>query len=288
MDNEIKVDIVLPFYNKHKLLSRCLKSVAASGHQNGRIVIVNDGSDYRELKAIEGLCSELPLDIKLISHESNKGYKESILTGSTECNSPYVILLNSDTVVTRNFVPKLTGVMLNDSGIRAVAPISNHPTDLYQFRERLYLKRKFDGLDDHQAIISIFTPHVNGRWFFNTLKRFILGGNITIAPYLSANCLVLDREVFERAGYLYGEYEHGYFEDLDLTCRIRELGYKLAINEDCFVFHRGQGSYQVKSREWKEKLVWKNYYIFEARWGHLPEHDDLVKRMIWAGEECPI
>jgi GT2 family glycosyltransferase len=232
---------------------------------------------------IEDLCSDLDMRISMVSHDTNKGYKESIQTGVKNCNNPYLFLINSDTVVTHNFAYKLVDVMRKDKRFRAVAPISNHPTDLYQFRKRLYLKRHFDD-DDHHAIIDRFEPLVkkNGifkRWFSN---------NITIAPYLSANCLALDREVFERVGHLHNGYDHGYFEDLDLCCSIRNLGYKLAIKEDCFVFHRGQGSYKDKSREEKEKQIWKNFYIFESRWSNLPEHEDLVKRMNWAGTECPI
>jgi GT2 family glycosyltransferase len=193
--------------------------------------------------------------------------------------------VNSDTVVTHDFANKLVEVMENDKKIKAVAPISNHPTDLYQFRKKLYLKQHFDDYD-HHAIIAKFEPLVRKR---GVLKRlFSNSHNITIAPYLSANCLALDREVFERVGYLHGGYEHGYFEDLDLCCCIRKLDYKLAINEDCFVFHRGQGTYKDKSRDEKEKQIWKNFHIFESRWSSLPEHKDLVDRMHWAGRECPI
>lgn len=286
-DSDIKIDILIPFYNQHKLLSRCLKSVELSGYRDGKIVIVNDCSDPHDLSVIEDVCADLNQEITIVSHKTNKGFKESILTGVKKCRNSYVILVNSDTVVTDNFAHKLTGVMLKDKRFRAVAPISNHPTDLYQFRKKLYLKQQFDD-NDHHTIIARFEPLLKKRWLYNIKKRCFSSANVTEAFYLSANCLALDREVFERAGFLYGGYDHGYFEDLDLCCSIRDLGYKLAVNEDCFVFHRGQGSYTVKSREWKEQLVWKNYYIFKERWGHLPEHRDLEKRMYWAGRECPI
>ncbi len=285
MSSKIEIDIIIPFFNQHKLLSRCLRSIELSGYKDGQIVIVNDGSNPNDVRIIEDLCSNLNLEVSLVSHNANKGYRESIQTGVKKCNNPYLLLINSDTVVTHNFAYKLVDIMRNDKRFRAVAPISNHPTDLYQFRKRLYLKRQFDD-DDHQTIIDRFEPLVRKKGIFK--KWFSHNHKITIAPYLSANCLALDREVFERIGYLHDQYEHGYFEDLDLCCSIRNLNYKLAINEDCFVFHRGQGSYKDKSREEKEKQIWKNFYIFESRWSYLPEHKDLVKRMHWAGRECPI
>ncbi|MFC1849283.1 glycosyltransferase family 2 protein [candidate division CSSED10-310 bacterium] len=284
--NKSKIDIIIPFYNQHKLLSRCLKSVELHNSQDVRIVIVNDGSEPQDIRIIKNLCGNLDLEIILLSHKVNKGFRESILTGVAHCDGPYVILLNSDTVVTDNFTRKLTRIMMKDKSIGAVAPISNHPTDLYQFRKKLYLKRHFEDLDHHQ-VGDRFAPLLNRSWT-SRIKNRLLSDTCTRVPYLSACCLALNREVFKKAGFFYQEYEHGYFEDLDLSCCIRNQGYDLAINEDCFVFHRGQGSYKDIARACKEKLIWKNYDIFVDRWGHLPEHDDLCKRMQWAGNECPI
>ncbi len=279
----VTADIVLPFFNQQRLLCRCLRSVNDSGYNKGRIFIVNDCSEAGELLAIEKLCSELDLDTEIISHDTNRGYRESVLTGVRKSHSRYVILLNSDTVVTPFFADKLTGVMLKNPSIRAVAPVSNHPTDLYQFRKRLYIRDCLDDLD-HQSVINLFNPLLKKRRFF--LRWFSRG--VTEVPYLSANCLAIDTKVFKEAGYFHGKYDHGYFEDLDLCCSIRDMGFKLAVNENCFVFHRGQGSYQSRPTHEKEKQIWKNYYIFESRWGHLPEHRDLVKKMHWAGREYPI
>jgi len=281
------IDIIIPFFNKSELLSRCLRSIQASGYLDGKIIIVNDKSDLNELMIIQDVCSELDLDIKLISHDTNKGFRDSVHTGVAECKSKYLILVNSDTIVTYNFAHKLTGVMKEDDTIKAVAPVSNHPTDLYQFRKRLYLKKLFDGID-HQTVINTFLPLMKRGRIKKLISCITSRKNVTKAPYLSANCLALDHEVFDTVGGFSSEYIHGYFEDLDLSCKIRNEGFKLAINEDCFVFHRGQGSYAQKPREWKEELIWKNYYLFKDRWEHLPEHKDLEKRMHWAGREYPI
>lgn len=284
---DVKVDIIIPFYNQHALLSRCLRSVESSGYKEGRIVIVNDGSEAEEVRIIERLCSDLDLDILLISHDKNKGFKDSIFTGIKHCDKPHVILLNSDTVVTHNFARKLVGIMINGKMFRAVAPMSNHPTDLYQFRVNLYLKSQFDG-DDHRKILSEFEPLLKQKSLIRKWKKLFTNRDITVAPYLTGSCLALDKEIFEKVGYFHGKYDHGYLEDMDLSCRIRDLGYKLAVNEDCFVFHRGQGTYGKISTNWRDKLKWKNYYIFKAAWGHYPEHEGLFKRMQWAGVEYPL
>ncbi len=47
-----EIDIIIPFYNQHRLLSRCLRSIEQSGYVNGQITIVNDRSDPEDVRAI--------------------------------------------------------------------------------------------------------------------------------------------------------------------------------------------------------------------------------------------
>ncbi len=113
-----EIDIIIPFYNQHRLLSRCLRSIEQSGYVNGQITIVNDSSNPEDVRAIENLCLNLKLRISIVSHETNKGFRESILTGVKYCNKPYLFLVNSDTVVSHDFANKLVGVMEKDKKIK--------------------------------------------------------------------------------------------------------------------------------------------------------------------------
>ena len=281
------IDIIIPFYNQHHLLARCLRSVEASGFSEGKIIVVNDNSDSEAVAEIKDLSSQLDLEIVILSHETNRGFRDSILTGLKQSDTPYLILLNSDTVVSKQFASNLVGVMQDDQSIAAIAPISNHPTDLYQFREWIYLRSDFDR-DDHIKILETFEPYLAKRPLNRQTKEPAVKEDITIVPYLSGCSLALNRSVFEQVGFLHGNYEHGYLEDMDLSCRIREQGYRLAVKEDCFVYHRGQGSYGKKSVQWRTKIILKNYEIFKAQWEHLAEHDDLEVKMKWAGEQYPL
>lgn len=272
------IDIIIPFYNQYMLVTRCLKSVEASGYSEGRIILVNDGSDDREFILVKELCSRLNLDIQLLSHKSNRGFKESIMTGLSECDLPYVILLNNDTVVPPDFATMMLDVMRKNDEIKAVAPVSNNPTDLYQFRKQIYKEMKHNNDEELYTTVTQF-PHI--------FKKQSIS-NITFAPYLTGMCLAIDREIFKRVGYFEDTYEHGFFEDLHLSCQIRDLGFKLAIREDCFVFHEGHCTYREKTGEEKVNIIMKNYEIFCSHWKHLPEHNNLLKRMEFAGKECPI
>jgi GT2 family glycosyltransferase len=271
------IDVIIPFYNQHQLLVRCLKALELSACRSLDVVLVDDGSAPEELDRVRGFCGRLSLPVRLISHAENRGYKESIHTGLEACGNPFVLLLNSDTVPTPGFADLLVEVLRARPEIRAVAPVSNNPTDLYQYREYLDLPAQVEGKALYSAIAGL-----SGQ------AHRQAAGRLTLAPYLTAMCVALDRQVFDRVGYFGANYRYGYFEDLALCCAIRELGFQLAIREDCFVYHQGQGTFRDKRRSERIEIIRHNFAEFTAAWGHLPEHEDLLRHMDFAGRACPV
>jgi GT2 family glycosyltransferase len=271
------VDVIIPFHGQLHLLARCLKSVELSACTGLELVLVDDGSTTAEHERVRALCGRLALPARLISHPENRGYKESIHTGLAACQNRHVILLNSDTILTPGFADRLVAVLERDGAVRAVAPVSNNPTDLYQYREYLDMPPSAGG-------DGLF-------WAIGELSRQAsrqAAGRLTVAPYLTAMCLALDRDVFDQAGYFGPRYRYGYFEDLALCCAIRALGFKLAIREDCFVYHQGHGTFRNKRRSERIEIIRHNFEVFASDWGHLPEHQDLLRQMDLAGRSCPV
>jgi GT2 family glycosyltransferase len=72
-------------------------------------------------------------------------------------------------------------------------------------------------------------------------------------------------------------FSPGYFEDLDLSCRLRMAGWRLAIVENCRIHHQGRATFQLDPD--LPSIISRNYETFAGRWSHLPEHDDLVSKL---------
>lgn len=241
-----------------------------------RIVLVDDGSDKPESDKVARFMLHAAWPHLFICKKVNEGFKEAIRTGIRECHHRYIILLNNDTLLTPGFDEKLIAVLRENPAVKASAPVSNHPTDLFQFRENLYAIR-FDSFCTPGEAETMFRDHSPA-----------LSDVLTISPYLTGMCLALDREVFLQVGAFDQFYKNGYFEDLDLCCRIREKGYQLGIVEDCFVYHQGHATYRQKTTEEKQGIIFHNFKIFGEKWGHTPEHKDLLLKMEFAGKEDPI
>lgn len=264
-------DIIIPFLNKSFLMKRCLDSIQQNSAESHDIILVDDGSHFEERQKIDAYLENSNLNVKIVTHETNKGYKLAITSGLKLVESSLVILLNNDTILTKNFDKKLIDPILNNKNIAATAPISNHPTDLYQFRSSMSQCTP-DNVYDFQ-LKSELEPIKN---------------NHTDAPYLTAMCMVINYDLFQQSGFFDAGYIHGYFEDLALCCRIRDWGYQLVIVEDCFVYHDGHSTYKEKSQSEKGEIIMHNFEIFQKDWGHLPDHEDLLEKMDYAGKVSPL
>lgn len=259
------IDVVIPFHNQPELLFACLSSLASSAGHETRLVLVDDASDDAAFSRIEHRCHALPIPFEYRRHDKNRGFIGSIHTGMEVATAPVVILLNSDTVVTPRFDVRLAEVLERHDSVKAVAPVTNAPTDLYQYRPEY----KLDG-QTGTGLYSAIARHAAQA----ATKRF---GEITTPHFLTGCCLALDRAAYAEVGGFSSDYSHGYFEDLDLCCRLREKGYGLAVREDCFIYHRGQGSYRHTDRSAHARRMEHNFSLFQQRWGHVPGHGELLR-----------
>lgn len=88
------VSVIIPVYNRAKIICRTLDSVAAQTYKNIEVIVVDDCSDdSEELKA---KLDDYDLDIKYIRHETNKHGGEARNTGIEASSGDYIAFLDSD------------------------------------------------------------------------------------------------------------------------------------------------------------------------------------------------
>ena len=56
------------------------------------------------------------------------------------------------------------------------------------------------------------------------------------------------------------------FEDDDFSLRIRRSGFRIALVEDCFVHHFGQGSFAKLAPAYYQEVFATNRRLFEEKW----------------------
>lgn len=246
-----KVDIIIPIYNAFEDLNICINSLKKYTNLNKhRVILVNDNSpDERIRPYLNQLAQE---DAFIVVHnETNKGFSANINIGMSQSEDRDVILLNSDTVLTANWVDKMLECAYSNPSIGTVTPLSNNATlcSVPNFCEENKLP-EYLSVDDAGSIIE--------ECSFKDYPR------ITVAHGF---CMLVKREVINKIGGFDAEtFQRGYGEENDFCCRAMELGYVNAMCDNTFILHTGTKSFISKE---KEKLIQSHQKILEERYPEL-------------------
>jgi len=173
--------------------------------------------------------------IKTILNNENRGFSASTNLGIKASNGDYIVLLNPDTVVTRDWAWHL---MLHfDAKTGAVGPVSNYVAGIQKVE--FYLKENVNSVDIDQLAEKLY------MWNKDNSKQTKL---------LIGFCLMLRREIIDKIGMLDENLFLG-SDDLEYSFRLRANGFKLLVAADTFVFHKGQASFDSEPSEKMKNLT---------------------------------
>src|ERR1017187_10514011 len=104
--------------------------------------------------------------------------------------------------------------------------------------------------------MQLFAKELAGRKF----------GQLLELPMVPLLCAMVSRKVWGDAGDLDERFGLGMFEDDDFAIRVRRLGYRIVVVEDCFIHHFGNGSFAKLSTLESLALFEKNRAYLEKKW----------------------
>jgi len=112
-----KFSIVMPNYNNAKYIAEAIESVLNQSFKNWELIIVEDHSTDNSLEIISRYLDDKR--IRLIQHESNRGYITALKSGIVNVQSEYFGILDSDDCLMPSAVETmyLNHVALPDAGL---------------------------------------------------------------------------------------------------------------------------------------------------------------------------
>ncbi|MDD5298392.1 MAG: glycosyltransferase [Rhodocyclaceae bacterium] len=231
------VDIIVCVHNALTDSSACLASVQRHTTAPYKLILVDDGSDEptaRFLSAFSGRHQAT-----LLRNDMAKGYTRAANQGLRTSTAEYVVLLNSDTVVSQGWIDRMIHCARSDETIGIVGPLSNTAS--------------WQSIPDYES---------DGDWADNPLPNGVdidamanwVGRHSKYLyprmPFLNGFCLLLRRSVIETIGYFDEEnFPYGYGEENDFCLRARAAGFFLALADDTYVFHAQSRSYSHERRK---------------------------------------
>ena len=114
-----KISVIVPAYNQEKYLRRCLRSLLDQtiNREDYEIILINDGSkDKTKLEA--NLFKD---EIRLINNKKNKGLPHSINQGIISAKGRYIVRVDSDDYVNKEFLNIPYNFLSSNPSIDAVS-----------------------------------------------------------------------------------------------------------------------------------------------------------------------
>ena len=253
----LPVNIIIPFYQHEELvppLFAALYSIADElNEMQASLILINDSPGYtplvEELEKARLQCKNYNIACNLLTNEENLGFLRTTNRGlqlsSASCHD--VILLNSDTIPTIGALKEIQRIAYSDAKIGFVSPRSNN-ADYCSFPN-----------DGNHALLDFDRAYKGFKAFQSCLP------NIIYTPTVVGFCMYIKSEVLFKIGFLDEIYRHGYYEEYDYVFRGSRQGYKAALANHAYVYHKGAASIVSKPTA-KEMLLAKNKCIFEERY----------------------
>lgn len=239
----IEISIVIPNYNGKKFLAPCLDSLRLQSFTDFEILIVDNGSVDDSLSFLKEQYEE----VRCISLNQNYGFSKAVNEGIKAASASFVILLNNDTTVERDFVRELYTAIQKSEQIFSCSAKMVTMAD----------PAKIDDAGDFYTALG---------WAFAKGKG--KNQNEFQKPYpIFASCAgaaIYRKERIETLGY-FDEKQFAYLEDIDIGYRARIHGYQNMFVPTAVCHHVGSGASGSRYNEFKVKLSSRNsvYIIYK-------------------------
>lgn len=217
MTKRFLASVIIPNWNGKELLEACLNSLIKQTFKDFEIILVDNGSTDDSLEYVR---NNFPM-VRTIALSENSGFARAINEGVRISHADYVVFLNNDTIVDRNW-------------LKSLIECANEHSEALSVNSKLlnfYTRNIFDGMgitvnEVGQARSIGWQEEDNGQY---DKLQYIFGA--------TGGASLFKRRDFINVG-LFDEKYFMYSEEVDFAFRAQFLGYKSIFCPQALVFHK--------------------------------------------------
>ncbi len=246
MTSNIKVSVVIVSYNCLPFLTLCLDSLLWKKDDRMEIIVVDNNSDDGTIDKIKKAYPS----VITISNNENKGFGIACNQGIAIAKGEYFLMLNPDTIVDENLVDDILSFMQKhpDAGGMGIYMADGEgkflPESKRGFPTLFASFYKFSGLTKRYPKNKKIAKYYMGNLPNNKINEIEI---------LAGAFMLLNSKTIEKIGG-FDERFFMYGEDIDLSWRIIQNGYKNYFNPEIKIIHfKGESSI-------KDKKYIKNFF----------------------------
>ena len=273
--------IIMPCWNALAFTRQCIPALKQHTRGPWELIVIDNGSTDGTANYLAGLCEFSAVPVTVITNSSNLGFPAGINQGLRQAHGDYLVLLNSDVIVTDGWLAQLIALVNAPRSSVVRGPLSvvaegsaetalsslptadcllptakpiglGGPMSNYAAPPQLVENVPYRDLDEMPEFARRWRDEHVGKWF--------------TVPKLSGFCLLMKRAVYDKIGGLDERFGLGFFDDDDLAERARRAGFELAVAHDLFVHHFGSRTFAGNGID-AGKLLEENARRFAEKWG---------------------
>ncbi len=233
------IDVIVPVYNACDDVLLCLSALVEKTDITHRVIVINDGEDQRTAKMLQAFHDHFS-HIEVITNPQNIGYTKSVNKGIKHANADWVVVLNSDTIVSEGWLGRLMNCAQSADNVGMVGALSNAAS--WQSVPRIHDETGDWHLNPLPKGMTI--DDMSAKIIAHSTREYPQVGVI------NGFCQLINMAMLDEIGLLDEvAFPVGYGEENDMCARAVKAGYKLLIADDTYIFHAKSKSFGHEKRK---------------------------------------
>lgn len=247
------VSVIIINYNTFRMTSDCIRSV----YEQTRlipfeIILVDNASTERDPR---DFLQEFP-QLKLVESKVNSGFAGGNNLGIFHAKGEYILLLNSDTLLTEDSISTTVSFLKSHPEAGVVGCRQIFPDGQVQFSARRFRTLSWELLDLFRFIIYAMSYQRRSRLL---LGQYFQHNETLEADWVNGAYFLMPRSVLQQLPE--GKLDERFFmygEDVIWCEQIKNLGYKIYFLADTTIIHISSGSTDLAKQLRLRKVMVKH------------------------------
>ncbi len=247
------LSIIIPNLNGEEFLPSCLESLKKAIDQSKisiEIILVDNASSDTSPEIFTSFCQKNKIKFQLIALTKNHGFAGAVNRGVEASKSDWVVVCNNDLKMDKNWLSLttklLTSQLLNYSTTKLAAitgTVLNYDGSRFESQGlKFYYSGKCNNISNGQPFSTTNLLHFSS-------PHPIWGASAALTLY--------NRKIFTKLGG-FDEDFFAYEEDVDLSLRLHNLGYKTLYVPQALSYHLG-GATSYRMGNFRHRMDAKNW-----------------------------